>query len=69
MKNNDPTQPDVALLCKLGSIARHAQELLSDDGHSFDRIAMDNLLKDKAVVKWMKGMDKMALLPTMRKQR
>ena len=65
---NDPLKPAPALLCKLGSIARHAQELTSPGGHEFDRIAMDELLKDPSVAEWLAGMDAMALLPVMRKQ-
>ena len=63
----DPLKPDVALLCKLGSIARHAQELTSKDGHAFDRIALLDVLKDRAVTEWLASMDAMALLPVMRK--
>jgi len=62
----DPLSPNAALLVKLGSIARHAQELTSSGGHHFDHIALANLLDDAYDVLWMADMDAMALLPLMR---
>lgn len=61
-------KPDTSLLCKLGSIAVHAQEFLSSDGHDFDRIALTSLLEDPAVKKWIAEMDSAALVPKMRKK-
>lgn len=55
------------LLMKLGSIAVHAQEMLSDDGHAFDRVALKQLLDDVEVKDWIAEMTKMALLPVKRK--
>lgn len=59
----------LSLVCKLGSIATHAEELLSDDGHSFDRAAIMGLLGDHEVRHLLAQMKEMALLPVMRKQK
>lgn len=62
-----PLQPGVPLLVKLGSIAVHVEELLSPDGHNFDRVALAELLRDPEVVAWRESMDAMALLPVKRR--
>ena len=59
--------PSVSLLCKLGSIAVHAQELASPDGHAFDKAALQSLMNDPEVKEWIKEMDSAAFLPKMRK--
>lgn len=59
--------PTVPVLCKLGSIAVHADEMLSPDGHAFDRVALQQLLADPEVVAWLAEMDKAAMLPKKRK--
>jgi hypothetical protein len=59
--------PSVTLLVKLGSIAVHADEMMSDDGHKFDRIALQGLLADPEVAAWLQAMGKMAMLPLKRK--
>jgi hypothetical protein len=61
-------KPSLSLLVKLGSIVVHAQELLSPDGHQFDRIALDALMSDAEVRQWMKEMDAAAMLPKKRKE-
>lgn len=60
-------QPDVSLLVKLGSIAVHAEELMSPDGHAFDKCALQALLGDQEVKAWISEMNKKALVPRMRK--
>lgn len=55
--------PSPQLLCKLGSIAIHARELASPNGHDFDRIALESLLEDADVKAWVDEMDAAALLP------
>lgn len=60
--------PSAALLCKLGSIIAHADELLSPHGHDFDRIALDNLLRDPDVKGWLHEMRAMALIPEKRNE-
>src|SRR5690606_26867268 len=53
---SDPLKPTPALLAKLGSIAVHADELLSDDGHVFDRHALKTLLAQDDVQEWLADM-------------
>jgi hypothetical protein len=63
----DVLKPSLSLLVKLGSIAVHTEEMLSKDGHAFDRHALDTALNDPEVLEWRKGMDKLALIPRKRK--
>lgn len=65
-KTKTPLAPDAALLVKLGSIVVHAEEMLSPNGHQFDRIAIESLLNDASVVAWMASMGAMGLLPVKR---
>lgn len=62
----DALHPPTATLIKLGSIARHAEEAISDDGHPFDMVAVRSLLLDPDVRDWMVAADKLALLPVKR---
>lgn len=59
--------PPVTLLVKLGSIAVHADEMMSSDGHSFDRIALQGLIVDPEVSAWIKLMDGAAMMPKKRR--
>lgn len=59
--------PPITLLVKLGSIAVHAEELMSSDGHAYDRMAIEQLLADPEVVAWRKQMDAAAMLPKKRR--
>lgn len=59
--------PELGLLVKLGSIAVHAEEYLSPNGHQFDGVALRQLLEDAEVKSWIKEMDKMAMLPKKRR--
>lgn len=63
----DVFKPSAALLCKLGSIIVHAEEAASSDGHLFDRIALQSLMRDPEVIEWLRGMRANALLPEKRK--
>jgi hypothetical protein len=63
---NDPLEPEITLLIKLGSIAVHADEMLSPKGHEYDKIALKGLLNDPEVIEWLSKMDKMAFLPKKR---
>jgi len=63
---SDPLKPSISLLVKLGSIAVHAEELLSSKGHDFDKRTIDALLTDPEVWEWRQQMDKMAMLPLKR---
>jgi hypothetical protein len=60
-------QATLSLLSKLGSIAVHADEFISSDGHPFDREAFISLLHDSEVVDFLNDMIDMALLPVKRK--
>lgn len=53
---SDPTKPTIALLAKLGSIVVHAEEMLSQKGHYFDKLAFEHLLKDGEIQAWLKAM-------------
>ena len=63
---NDPLKPAPSLLCKLGSIIVHAEEMLSEDGHVYDRVAMLSVLSDVEVKEWLKSMGPM--IPLKRKK-
>lgn len=64
--SDDPLKPSSRLLCKLGSIAVHADEMTSPAGHAFDAAALRGLIVDPEVVAWIKAMDGMALVPRKR---
>jgi hypothetical protein len=64
---NNALNPDPTVLIKLGSLAVHVEEFLSDDAHYLDRVAIERLLLDPEVKAWLKEMDKMAFLPVKRK--
>ncbi len=65
---SSPLQPSASVLCKLGSIARHLEELRTavDGGQAFDLAATESLLDDPELVEWMAAMDGLALLPLKR---
>ena len=64
--DDDVLKPSASLLVKLGSIAVHADELLSLTGHPFDRHALQALFDDQEVKAWLAQMSKMAMLPVKR---
>lgn len=66
MASQDPMRPGAGLLVKLGSIAVHADEALSVDGHDFDLAAFRQLIIDPEVAAWLSAMDAMAMLPKKR---
>lgn len=59
-------KPSITLLVKLGSIAVHADEMLSSNGHAFDRIALQGLLADPEIREWIEEMDRLAMVPKKR---
>lgn len=65
-KNANPLHPPAAVLCKLGSIAVHVEEMLSTKGHAFDQIALEQLLADPDVRDWLAQMDAMSMVPRKR---
>ena len=54
------------ILIKLGSIAVHAKELISPQGHEFDRQAIIGLLADKEVREFLDNKDHAIFLPLKR---
>jgi hypothetical protein len=63
----DPLEPSASVLCKLGSIIVHAEEMLTPSKrHVFDYVAFNALLDDPEVVEWLKGMGAQGLLPVKR---
>ena len=64
---SNPLAPSPAVLSKLGSLAIHAEEMISEDGHAFDRSAIESLLSDQELREWIRRMDELALLPKKRK--
>ena len=63
---DSPLNPTPSLLCKLGSIAVHVEEMFSVTGHGFDRAAIEGLIRDSEVQEWLKLMDELAMLPRKR---
>ena len=55
----------LALAAKLGSIAVHADEITSPDGHAFDKAAITTLLHDADVIAFIKWLG--PLVPRKRK--
>lgn len=49
-------RPSMSLLCKLASIAAHAQEGLGPGGHEFDFVALRQLMADAEVKAWLDEM-------------
>ncbi len=56
----------VTLTIKLASIAVHLDEMLSADGHDFDRLTIRSLLDDAEVSAWLDRIDPV-LLPVKRR--
>lgn len=46
-------KPSLGLLCKIGSIVVHADELISPGGHEVDHTALQSLLMDAEVREWI----------------
>jgi hypothetical protein len=59
-------KPSPSLLCKLASIAVHADEMLSPSGHHLDREALQSALADPEVINWIAAMTKAAMAPVKR---
>jgi len=64
--STDPLKPSIPILCKLGSIFAHVEELLSPKGHAFDKLELQKLLDDPEIKEWLSEMHKMALIPEKR---
>ncbi len=62
----DVLKPSNTILIKLGSLFIHIEESLSDKAHHFDITVIKQALADEELREWIKGMDKLALLPKKR---
>jgi hypothetical protein len=56
MIQQDPLKPSLTLLSKLGSLTVHFEEMLSLQGHPFDTIAAEQLLRDPEIIQWVRAM-------------
>ena len=56
----------LSLAVKLVSIVVHADELISADGHMFDKAALECLLKDAEVSAWVEALQRNGLAPVKR---
>jgi len=59
-------QPEPSVLAKLGSLLVHFEEMMGNDGHHFDKIALQSLIDDAEVQEWLESMRAMAMLPVKR---
>lgn len=66
MKPADALKPTPTVLCALGSIAVHVEEMLSPDGHAFDRVALNTLFSMPDLQEWLAAMRAMAMIPEKR---
>lgn len=58
--------PPPSLLCKLASIVVHADELSSEHGHEFDKVALQSAMNDPEVKSWIEAMTDAAMAPRKR---
>jgi hypothetical protein len=59
-------QVSITLLMKLGSIAIHAEELISPEGHTVDKAALETVLNDPEVREFLSDPKTKVLLPLKR---
>lgn len=64
--SDNPLEPSVSLLCKVGSIVGHLEEAMSTTGHEFDLVALKSGLRDPEVQRWLGAMGVRALIPLKR---
>lgn len=62
----DLAHPPMSLLCKLASIAVHAEEYHSPHGHPLDLDALKSNLADPEVQEWVAAMGAASLIPLKR---
>ena len=63
---NEVLKPSATILTKLGSLYVHIEEMISDKGSHFDIETIKGQLADGELQEWIKGMDKLALIPKKR---
>ncbi len=64
--SNDALKPSATLLIKIGSAIVHADEMMSPNGHDFDKIALQDLINDPEVSSWIAAMSKLGFMPLKR---
>lgn len=64
--SDNPLNPPMSVLCKLGLIITHVEEALSPGAHDFDLVAMKSVITDPEVQRWLGAMGAMALIPLKR---
>jgi len=52
-----PDEIDLATAVKLASLVVRCQEMLSPQGHAFDREAVRGLVEDAEIGRWLKSFD------------
>ena len=65
---SNPLKPGADVLVRLGSLAVHVDEFISEDGHEADLHAIKSLLDDDILKNWLEDMRKGAWLPVKRKE-
>lgn len=50
----------VTLAAKLAAVVVHTDEMLSADGHPFDKAALKTVLEDEEVAKWLRDVGPLA---------
>jgi hypothetical protein len=65
-QNANPLKPTASLLCKLGSIVVHVEEMSSAKGHPVDKYAFGTVMNDPEVQDWLAQMRAMAMIPEKR---
>lgn len=58
----------MALAAKLGSLVVHLEEAASNDGHAFDKIATEQLVRDPEIQAFVEMLREKALVPVKRKE-
>jgi len=69
MSKKKPKNEVTTLLIKLASIAVHADEMLSPDGHHFDKEVIRSLLTDSEVRAFLDAKENQVYLPLKRNKR
>lgn len=62
----DPLILKASTAAKLGSIIAHTEEATSIQGHPFDRMTVEALLRSEDVQEWLAAMRELQLLPVSR---
>lgn len=66
-RENNIELPNVSCAVKLASLATHVEEYLSPDGREQDRIAIESLIHDKEIQKYIAYLGSIGLAVVKRK--